>query len=372
MSSNSLDNTALQATGICMIILTSLVFGFRLVIGLLERRQLAWEDGWLAAAYIVFLVISILYMLAGPTIFRLEDLAAGRIPMYATVLDDSLQIQKTFFVTTSGLWISLWLVKGSLLAVYKRLMANLRLYTILWWVTVVICILTLAGAITSSMLSCSSMKAWFTAGACGTERDIKAAYISLWYSYAVDVFTDILGKAPSLSNAVTPFSDGSDTVMLLPLGLIRNLQMRKARKLSIAALFCLGWVCVAVSTIRVAYLGRNAVESSFKQPSTSWLALWGIVESAIAVLIGCGPGLFRKAKAVSKSRNNYYNMGAADSSKPKSRTANGQDINLQLYRNTVQIDNNTGSQEELVNLGRRDKIMVTQSVMVSSSREDSR
>lgn len=53
---------------------------------------------------------------------------------------------------------------------------------------------TLAGAITSSMLSCSSMKAWFTAGACGTQRDIEAAYISLWYSYAVDIFTDILGE----------------------------------------------------------------------------------------------------------------------------------------------------------------------------------
>ncbi|EEY16474.1 conserved hypothetical protein [Verticillium alfalfae VaMs.102] len=324
MSSNTLDNTALLATGICMVTLTSAVFGFRLATSLLERRHLAWEDGFLIAA--------------------LEDLAAGRIPMYATILEDSLRIQKTFFVTTSGLWISLWLVKGSLLAVYKRLMVNLRLFTILWW--------TLAGAITSSMLSCSSMKAWFTAGACGTQRDIEAAYISLWYSYAVDILTDIL-------------------VMLLPLGLIRNLQMNMSRKLSIAGLFCLGWVCVAVSTIRVAYLGRNAVEgSSFKQPATSWLALWGIVESAIAVIIGCGPGLFRKAKAVSKSRNNYYNMGVPGSSKPKSKSAHGNDIDMQAYRNTVQINNDTSSQEELVHMRGRDKIVVTQSVMVSSSRGD--
>ncbi|KAM0521618.1 hypothetical protein ACHAPS_006265 [Verticillium nonalfalfae] len=328
MSSNTLDNTALLATGICMVTLTSAVFGFRLATSLLERRHLAWEDGFLIAAYIVFLVISILYMLAGPTIFRLEDLAAGRIPMYATILEDSLRIQKTFFVTTSGLWISLWLVKGSLLAVYKRLMVNLRLFTILWWVTVGICILRV--------------------------------------------------------------------VMLLPLGLIRNLQMNMSRKLSIAGLFCLGWVCVAVSTIRVAYLGRNAVEgSSFKQPATSWLALWGIVESAIgmhpfddpilpslttsmltsqsritAVIIGCGPGLFRKAKAVSKSRNNYYNMGVPGSSKPKSKSANGNDIDMQAYRNTVQINNDTSSQEELVHIRGRDKIVVTQSVMVSSSRGD--
>jgi hypothetical protein len=38
------------------------------------------------------------------------------------------------------------------------------------------------------------MKAWFTAGACSTPRDIKAASISLWYAFAVDVLTDLLGK----------------------------------------------------------------------------------------------------------------------------------------------------------------------------------
>lgn len=41
-------------------------------------------------------------------------------------------------------------------------------------------------------LSCSSMQAWFTAGMCYTPRDIVHAAISMWYSYAVDVLTDIL------------------------------------------------------------------------------------------------------------------------------------------------------------------------------------
>ena len=70
--------------------------------------------------------------------------------------------------------------------------------------------------------------------------------------------------------------------MFLPLGLIRNLQMHWKRKLTIAGLFCLGWVCIAVSTIRATYLGHNnAAGQNFKQPSTAWLAVWGIVEAAI-------------------------------------------------------------------------------------------
>ena len=57
------------------------------------------------------------------------------------------------------------------------------------------------------MLSCSSMSAWFTAGACNTPRDVRAAYISLWYSYSVDVFTDLLGALPTLSSLTAEEKD---------------------------------------------------------------------------------------------------------------------------------------------------------------------
>jgi hypothetical protein len=65
--------------------------------------------------------------------------------------------------------------------------------------------------------------------------------------------------------------------MLLPLGLIRNLHMPMSRKLSIAALFCLGFICVIASTVRVISVGK----STNGQPSTTWLALWSIIESSI-------------------------------------------------------------------------------------------
>ncbi len=71
--------------------------------------------------------------------------------------------------------------------------------------------------------------------------------------------------------------------MTLPLGLIRNLQMHWKRKLSLGALFCLGFVCIAVSTIRAAYLGSGD-QGKYARPEPSWLALWGIVESAIGTV----------------------------------------------------------------------------------------
>jgi len=125
------------------------------------------------------------------------------------------------------------------------------------------------------------MKAWFTASACSTPRDIKAASISLWYAYAVDILTDLLSQySPSRHQAATD----KVPVMILPLDLIWKLEISLTQKLSVGALFCLGFVCIAVATIRVKELGSTVKNS---QPSTTWLALWGIAESSIGSVFPC-------------------------------------------------------------------------------------
>lgn len=70
--------------------------------------------------------------------------------------------------------------------------------------------------------------------------------------------------------------------MILPIRLIWNLQMKLRQKLSIGALFCFGWVCILISTIRVVQLGR----STDGTPATSWLALWGTIEGSIGKIPG--------------------------------------------------------------------------------------
>jgi hypothetical protein len=75
--------------------------------------------------------------------------------------------------------------------------------------------------------------------------------------------------------------------MALPIRLIWNLQMPRTQKLGIVALFGIGIILIAVATLRVAQIGGKAQSSS--QPSASWLALWGVIETSIAVIIGCCP-----------------------------------------------------------------------------------
>jgi hypothetical protein len=68
--------------------------------------------------------------------------------------------------------------------------------------------------------------------------------------------------------------------MILPIRLIWNLQMKTRQKLSIGGLFCFGWICIIVSTIRVVQLG----ETENGVPAPSWLALWGTIEASIGMI----------------------------------------------------------------------------------------
>ena len=88
--------------------------------------------------------------------------------------------------------------------------------------------------------------------------------------------------------------------MFLPLRLIWNLQRPASQKVGIGGLFCVGVVCIAFATIRVIQIGVKANNSS--TPSSSWLALWAIVESAVAIIVGCCPGLYTKAREVHSTR----------------------------------------------------------------------
>ncbi|KAH0835146.1 hypothetical protein FOPE_04122 [Fonsecaea pedrosoi] len=167
--------------------------------------------------------------------------------------------------------------------------------------------------------------------------------------------------------------------MLLPLDLIWNLKMPRTQKASIGALFCLGFVCIVVATIRVKELGSTVNNT---QPSTTWLALWGIVESSIgtalmcplAVLIGCGPGLYRKARTIYQTRHGSNpSRGYARYANSNSVRVQPQSIALENYQTkksrtniTSNINDAASSQEELASTnlepGIGDTKMATESI----------
>ncbi|KAJ5198021.1 uncharacterized protein N7498_007138 [Penicillium cinerascens] len=198
-----------------------------------------------------------------------------------------------------------------------------------------------SGCVLSSWFSCSSFHAWFTAGACVTPRDHRAAVISLYYAYTVDIITDL-------------------AIMALPLCLIWNLKMQVKQKLSIGGLFCFGWICIIISTIRVIQLG----------------------ETANAVIIGCCPGLYRIVKtAIPASKNSYtyesYGMrGDEGSGIPSHRSVGLRETHIAINSFTGKVEayqstsayrcsSSASSQEKLAHPSDRCNIMVSYGVAIT-------
>lgn len=166
------------------------------------------------------------------------------------------------------------------------------------------------------------------------------------------------------------------TVMLLPIGIIRNLQIPLARKIQIGGLFALGIFVIIASIVRVIQVGATTGASN-TTPSLTWLALWSIIESSVAIMVGCGPGLYRKAKAVySNTPVHAYNSRGyiKTTADRRPETKGNADDEYGFPMKTMSIDiaarvSRGDSEEELVGQEINGKIRVTRSVVVSHKSE---
>ena len=140
MSAVGLTETSLRATGIGLMVLTSLVVGFRTVLRAGNKTSVRWHDGWLFVGYLFFIAVSSVYVAKAGLLFRLSALQEGQIAPYPNLGEDDLEAKYTFFFTNPGMWVTLWSIKFSLLAFYKKVMVNISLYTKMWWVVLAYCI----------------------------------------------------------------------------------------------------------------------------------------------------------------------------------------------------------------------------------------
>ncbi|PSK42053.1 hypothetical protein B9Z65_3967 [Elsinoe australis] len=270
----------MRATSIGLLVVTSIVVGIRTSLTIYQHKSIRWDDGWLFAGYFFFVAMTILYLAKASVIFSFWGVIDGTKPVYSTMMQDDVTMRKVSLAANILFYSALWSVKFSLLAFYKQLMARLQTYVRAWWVVTTLTSIFYIVAIILSVTGCSRPQDLMSSGGCQRPRDFQGVAASLWYSYAVDVVTDI-------------------SIMLLPLGLIRKAQMPMKQKLSIGLVICLVAVCITVATIRVVEVGRTITK--YTQPSATWLALWGVIETALAVIIGSTPGLYRGGKFAHKS-----------------------------------------------------------------------
>lgn len=296
-SQNYVTETTLQTTGICMIVLASVAFLARCVARATARRwQPQPEDIFVGLAWVCYTGMSISYTVILPAVYRIAAYETGKIGPYAGLLSDAEVEIKVFFANTTLLWATLWSIKLAFLMLYRKLMNGLPHYIRWWWAILIFCLVTFAVAIVTNITSCANMHQWFTPGLCETHHDIEMQIMSLYYAYAVDVVTDLM-------------------IMILPIQLIWNLQMKLWEKVGIGATFAVGTLSIVASTVRVVSIGSKSGNDS--TPSSTWLALWGMVEGAIVIVAACLPefAIFLRRKGLTRRGYAYENGPSSGNSR---------------------------------------------------------
>lgn len=96
--------------------------------------------------------------------------------------------------------------------------------------------------------------------------------------------------------------------MALPIQLVWNLQLPRGQKIAVVALFSSGFVCIVFATLRVTQIAVKARQDD-ASPEPTWLSLWSIIETSVAVCIGCMPAFavaYRRHVAQSQLTDQGY------------------------------------------------------------------
>ncbi|EUC36763.1 hypothetical protein COCCADRAFT_87412 [Bipolaris zeicola 26-R-13] len=96
---------------------------------------------------------------------------------------------------------------------------------------------------------------------------------------------DPLYRAESVLRGERPAYQG--IFMFLPFRITWNLRLPGIQKAGIFVLFGSGWICILFATLRVVQVSTN--NGIPKIPDPKWLQMWTIIETSMAVIIGCGP-----------------------------------------------------------------------------------
>ncbi|KAI7231661.1 hypothetical protein KC330_g6287 [Hortaea werneckii] len=240
--------------------------GLRLYARISENRTLRSDDYCLLLALSFLLANAILQTLQTQSLYYLVRYGAGQVPGGQQLKDHGNNYVRYQFAVIAIFWSVLWSVKASFLALYYRFFRSKTRYRTAWWCSVTFTALAYVGCWIASVWTCHPPSNYFNFGQCMKPIDTRGSIVAISYSTAVDVLSDLL-------------------MMLLPIGLLRDLQVDRRQKIGLAGIFSVGWIIIAAAIIRCTQIVANA------RTDPVGLAVWGLVESSISVMVGSLPAL---------------------------------------------------------------------------------
>ncbi|KAK3292019.1 uncharacterized protein B0H64DRAFT_446023 [Chaetomium fimeti] len=234
-------------------------------------RQVApLEDCWIFLALAALLALCVLETIQLPSQYYITGVLSGAIPItsFETVIAHTERYLRFQFPIVILFWTVLWSVKAAFLALYWRLFRDLTWYRRAWFVLAVFTLLAYGGCVTTLLLSCGpDVRNFFAFNKCAGPQNVWSSNFSVYFSTAVDVFTDVC-------------------IMAMPLRLIYNVKVSLKQKVGLVCVFSLGFVMIVFAIIRA---NQSLAQQGFV--NLTLLMTWSTLAASISVLVGTLPAL---------------------------------------------------------------------------------
>ena len=254
----------------------SLLVILRTAIRLKYMPRLTMEDYWIFLALATLLTSCILQTIQQPSLYFILATIAGVIPISDNLISSVENYLRFEFPLNLLFWTVLWCVKASFLALYFKLFRELPIYRRVWYCLAVFTFCAYVGCWITLATSCHPITNFFKFEQCNTSQDIWASRFSIYYSTAVDIFTDLCSKS------ILRIDFGSvltqSPVMAMPIKLIYNLQISLKQKAGLVCVFSLCFVMIVFAIIRAKQV---LVEQYFV--NLVLLEIWSTLASSICM-----------------------------------------------------------------------------------------
>ncbi|KAF1347288.1 hypothetical protein EJ07DRAFT_91138, partial [Lizonia empirigonia] len=183
-------------------------------------------------------------------------------------------------------WTTIWAAKFSILFFFRRLLDGLPRYIKAWWACFIMVLLLYLACILSNFLTCRPVTRYWSSAGCSSPEDIRRADASIKFATIADVVADVI-------------------IMVLPLNLLRKLQVSTRQKFGLAVIFSLGTIIIAFAFARLGQVSK-ATSKMAKNPSTVadgpvLLSMWSHIESSVSIVVATLPA-FRYLLSVKLGR----------------------------------------------------------------------
>jgi hypothetical protein len=257
----------------------------RLAVRFRQHRFFLSDDYWIMWAWVCLLTMFILQMLQRTALWYFTYLRAGRLLADSRSIYWQGQLKRWQFPIIKLFYTVLWSVKGSFLALFRRLVKPFPILRKLWYCVAVYTFLGYVGCVLQSALACNPPSDYFTpgkyihdtiptavsetwadwhaSGKCNTPQDAWMQTFGMKLSTALDVTSDLL-------------------IMALPISILPSLQLDIRRKIGLGVAFSLSIIVMSVAFVRMSQVTASTTTAI----DIIGLAVWGAIESCTAVMVG--------------------------------------------------------------------------------------